>query len=1338
MRLLSIHRYGKCDIYDRYRTVILLNLPLVLQSTIVLPMSHGIEDEGNDRHDDRTGETTATTTTTMSIGSPLCIMFEDEQRANNCIQELCVNRDNEGGYSANDRALEELRCIFDKYLELPSLLDGCLASMVQELTNAARPLLRDLSRTINDKRTHGEEERSIDVEIFQKSPLSRILSTIYALSKVRGRKKIQKFLSHQVDDVELVLNALFTFDSIRHAETKSTMDSVNIDIPEYVEHVDGGPRLWESLYTLWNWMGIIGKIPFDCLVVLDDQQISDFFKLATMHLSETGPIREVAASCLAVWLTRPDMEHSHFQRSFRDWAKSKLNAYTCGNDHDSDLFKSEKTTIFTVLGILQTIVTMLKVSTADRPVILACAEPFWDEISTLSCSTKFTSNLLLRKCMIKWWTRIGMLYLPPRVASWRYQRGRRLLQNNVQCHHNDQNGKEEGRSNGDLLANSREDQSQDYFFIVPIQVEVAMDQVLRSLGDVSTVVRWSSAKGVGRITSRLPSICAEDVLDAIMSLFDNMERDNDWHGACLALAEMARRGLLLPHRLNEVVVKIVEAIHYDIPRRQTSIGAHVRDAACYTYWALARAYSPETLRPFVPQLGESIVVAFLFDREVNCRRAANAAFQEMVGRQGTQNFQNGISILTTADFFSLGSRRDAYTTIACHVAQFNEYCRPMIDHVFQRKIPHWDPIIRQLASQCLNCLTIRDPGYMAEIVLPCLIESTLDPDNAQSRHGALLGVAEIVLAFGDLGSVDSYLPGTLLQTIIEIIPNIERRRLYRGKGGELTRAAVCRLIERISIAGLALTVPQQVRMLDSIDACLPHPNEMVQCCAGEALFQLMRKYFPVSGQGPSSRLQNRVVGKYTELLQTSNNPAATRGFSLAVGCLPAKLLAPSSEVLDLSLSCLSILAHPTARVGPDKDAETRRNALKSLSRVCQTVLMYDAGDSKVSIVRVTVKQLSLVFNAFCRSMDDYNRDQRGDVGSMCRIAAMNGLIHLATLTSQQPHLDFEFLSHDRCLRVIGLLLKQFAEKLDFVRSEAARCLVGCLDRCSPIKRFLIKRDLLVEALTSPNHGVNVTYIAASWADASMTFPMAMKAAEIEEYFEYVISGVIVSVGCLTQSVAKHASAELLKWCRQASREDLDRLGHGKDISTRGLYVRVIVDMLTGNFVPVFLDLYEKHKGEGRVTLPLSKTIDLLMNRRCMEPLILNQSFALLLLSKLREDIRMCIDIPRLHATLNVSTGLIRSVKQSPEAIAFVCSLLMHQFPRIRSLAAEKLYVRVQETDPDLNDDHKAMTMLLHHSWEVQGRGDEKCKDAAREVSEAFHINNFVQIVEALPVHVECS
>lgn len=51
-----------------------------------------------------------------------------------------------------------------------------------------------------------------------------------------------------------------------------------------------------------------------------------------------------------------------------------------------------------------------------------------------------------------------------------------------------------------------------------------------------------------------------------MQFFCEGETDSSWHGGCLALAELARRGLLLPNRLPGVVPVVVKAILYDVRR----------------------------------------------------------------------------------------------------------------------------------------------------------------------------------------------------------------------------------------------------------------------------------------------------------------------------------------------------------------------------------------------------------------------------------------------------------------------------------------------------------------------------------------------------------------------------------------------------------------------------------------------------------------------------------------------------------------------------------------------------------------------------------------------------
>ena len=65
--------------------------------------------------------------------------------------------------------------------------------------------------------------------------------------------------------------------------------------------------------------------------------------------------------------------------------------------------------------------------------------------------------------------------------------------------------------------------------VVP-EIEEIIEQLLAALKDRDTVVRWSAAKGVGRLCMRLPRGFADDVVEAILSHFEDAEDDGAWHG----------------------------------------------------------------------------------------------------------------------------------------------------------------------------------------------------------------------------------------------------------------------------------------------------------------------------------------------------------------------------------------------------------------------------------------------------------------------------------------------------------------------------------------------------------------------------------------------------------------------------------------------------------------------------------------------------------------------------------------------------------------------------------------------------------------------------------------
>lgn len=92
------------------------------------------------------------------------------------------------------------------------------------------------------------------------------------------------------------------------------------------------------------------------------------------------------------------------------------------------------------------------------------------------------------------------------------------------------------------------------------------------------------------------------------------------------------------------------------------------------------------MKPHVETLSKILIIESLFDREINCRRAASATFQECVGRQGT--FPHGIEILTEADYFTLSNRTNAYLNVSCFVGQFPEYFEAMFDHLATVKLSH--------------------------------------------------------------------------------------------------------------------------------------------------------------------------------------------------------------------------------------------------------------------------------------------------------------------------------------------------------------------------------------------------------------------------------------------------------------------------------------------------------------------------------------------------------------------------------------------------------------------------------------------------------------------------
>lgn len=436
------------------------------------------------------------------------------------------------------------------------------------------------------------------------------------------------------------------------------------------------------------WLSIIVLVPFD-LTTIDSQRsqevlVKRIINIGMDYCVDPGKIRDGAAVLLAKLITRPDVVKSGELDSF-------LEKVTLKFIESSDNARA----VYVAQGLLQTLVQVFK--TGHRDDLISRVESVFNLVLKSTQNNNFMKKSShLKKGKVNLAQRIGCIFLRPKVASWRYQRGHRSLSQNlassgVAAQIISNTGASQPTPKDVEMENEEDEEGgEDELDEEQIEkLEFIIQFLLDSLKDDDSIVRWTAAKGIGRITMRLSADFADQIVGQLSELFGPSETDSSWHGGCLALAELCRRGLLLPERLNEFVPVLEKALVYDINLGNHSVGAHVRDAACYVVWSFARAYAPEIMRPHVMALASKLINISLFDREVNCRRAASATFQEAVGRQGT--FPHGIAILTEADYFTLSNRVNAFLNVSCFVGQFPEYWTGMVTYLAEVQLKHWEP-----------------------------------------------------------------------------------------------------------------------------------------------------------------------------------------------------------------------------------------------------------------------------------------------------------------------------------------------------------------------------------------------------------------------------------------------------------------------------------------------------------------------------------------------------------------------------------------------------------------------------------------------------------------------
>jgi len=163
---------------------------------------------------------------------------------------------------------------------------------------------------------------------------------------------------------------------------------------------------------------------------------------------------------------------------------------------------NNSTKVFILTGVLHVMTDILK--TGQREELLTRIHKVFDTFITLKSTSDFVeSSSTLKKLRVKFANNLGLVYLKPKVASWRYKMGSRSLMKNLEHQHDqDQDDKDDEDSEED-------DIEHDY-------LETIINILLEHLKDQDTSIRWTAAKGIGRITARLSKGFADQIVEEVI------------------------------------------------------------------------------------------------------------------------------------------------------------------------------------------------------------------------------------------------------------------------------------------------------------------------------------------------------------------------------------------------------------------------------------------------------------------------------------------------------------------------------------------------------------------------------------------------------------------------------------------------------------------------------------------------------------------------------------------------------------------------------------------------------------------------------------------------------
>lgn len=881
-----------------------------------------------------------------------------------------------------------------------------------------------------------------------------ICRILYAFCKVRGEKVIVRFFNVETRYLEVLLSA------IEEAEGRRAKNK------------DGGWE-WEQRYVVLLWLSHLLLAPFDLSTIssvdLEDAGLPAIpglewpenlpgitirvIPLAIRYLSSPGKERDAAKALLVRTTMRRDMQQLGVLDCLVRWALASLQP-----PKDAPL----ETTFF-YLGVLSFLAGVLRSSaeTSDMNKYLPSIfqTVYGITLGDSELSKALLSLALVRKMILKVIRSIVVL----------------------------------------LLRKSSQDMASTEL------TETAVGFLLESVSDNDTPVRLSASKALSVITLKLDPDMASQVVEAVLeSLNRNVlwikpsggegakpVRDLsavnhlEWHGLVLTLSHLLYRRSPPARQLSDIIHALLLGLSFE--QRGTSggsVGANVRDAACFGIWAIARRYTSKELlavptksvfaakshpatSSILQVLGTELVMTASLDPAGNIRRGASAALQELIGRH-PDTVEEGIAVVQTVDYHTVARRSRAIQEVATNATKLSpQYGEAMIDGILGwRGIGDMDAPSRRVAGSAFGVLTAELSSTSPEGPLSRFETSIgLVTDRIQSlakrqveeRHGLLLCFASVldqlpavirqVNVQGQEAAIDAALIHKILNSVSDVLEDCSSVE-YRKP--ELIAEGASRLVVS------SLPIIQATALLSVSHADLDTGEHVLSPGKSHGYRELVSamdtsKSTDADAVTFMSRLR-AVMPSWLNRNEPETVEQASKGALLLL-----IFSEPEDRVETLQTWATMVRSKPTSRAastghgyfhalalaqplaelcGPD-EAET--------DAVCDAFLARWRADADIetrvailqSLIRSRVLQAKpLTFLDLLRDgLNDYTTNARGDMGSHVRVQALRAVRVLWENLGDSTSGQEEWVEAS-VKALLYSTLRLSAEKLDRVRPEA--------------------------------------------------------------------------------------------------------------------------------------------------------------------------------------------------------------------------------------------------------------------------------------------------------------